>query len=105
MEKNEHDKIIAFDTLYTNNHIQMMKIVMPYFDEPMRGKLAVYIKYLEFQHTLERYRSHSYELSGCSFNKEEFNIKKLCSELLPFCTGEEKKVGANSRYFSFHGNV
>ena len=35
MEKNEHDKIIAFDTLYTNNHIQMMKIVMPYFDEPM----------------------------------------------------------------------
>lgn len=91
MEKNEHDKIIAFDTLYTNNHIQMMKIVMPYFDEPMRGKLAVYIKYLEFQHTLGRYRSHSYELSGCSFNKEEFNIKKLCSELLPFCTGEEKK--------------
>ncbi len=91
MEKNEHDKIIAFDTLYTNNHIQMMKIVMPYFDEPMRGKLAVYIKYLEFQHTLERYRSHSYELSGCSFNKEDFNIQKLCSELLPFCTGEEKK--------------
>lgn len=33
MEKNEHDKIIAFDTLYTNNHIQMMKIVMPYFDQ------------------------------------------------------------------------
>ena len=86
MEKNEHDKIIAFDTLYTNNHIQMMKIVMPYFDEPMRGKLAVYIKYLEFQHTLERYRSNSYELTGCSFNKKDFDIKKICSELLPFFT-------------------
>lgn len=91
MEKNEHDKIIAFDTLYTNNHIQMMKIVMPYFDEPMRGKLAVYIKYLEFRHTLDCYHSNSYELSGCSFNRKEFNMKKICSELLPFCTGEEKK--------------
>lgn len=91
METNEHDKIIAFDTLYTNNHIQMMKIVMPYFDGQMRRKLAVYIKYLEFRHTLDKYHSHSYELSGCSFEKEEFCINKICSELLPFCTGEEKK--------------
>lgn len=91
MEKNEHDKITAFDTLYTNNHIQMLKIVMPYFDEQMRRKLAVYIKYLELRHTLDCYHSHSYELSGCSFEKEEFNINKICSELIPFCTGEEKR--------------
>ncbi len=91
MEKDEQGKIIAFDTLYTNNHIQMLKILMPYFDEPERKKLAVFIKYLEFRHTLDQCYSHSYELSGCSFNKEEFNIHKICSELLPFCNGEEKK--------------
>ena len=51
METNEHDNIIAFDTLYTNNHIQMLKIVMPYFDARVQGQLAVYIKYLEFRHT------------------------------------------------------
>ncbi len=90
METNEHDKIIAFDTLYTNNHIQMLKIVMPYFDKQMQGKLAVYIKYLEFRHTLDQC-SHSHELSGCSFHKEEFNINKLCSELSPFCSGAEKE--------------
>lgn len=90
METNEHDKILAFDTLYTNNHIQMLKIVMPYFDGQMQGKLAVYIKYLEFRHTLD-HCSRSHELSGCSFHKEEFNINKLCSELSPFCSGAEKE--------------
>ncbi|NBI92172.1 hypothetical protein D3Z45_16745 [Lachnospiraceae bacterium] len=90
METSEHDKIIAFDTLYTNNHIQMLKIVMPYFDKQTQGKLAVYIKYLEFRHTLD-HCSHSYELSGCSFQKEDFNINKLCSELSPFCSNSEKE--------------
>lgn len=100
METKEHDKIIAFDTLYTNNHIQMLKIVMPYFDGPMQKMLAVYIKYLEFRHTLDRYRLPSYELNGCSSEKKEFDIGKICSELLPFCTPEEKKrLGQIAEFF------
>ncbi len=90
METNEHDNIIAFDTLYTNNHIQMLKIVMPYFDARVQGQLAVYIKYLEFRHTLD-YFSRPHELSGCSFHKEEFNINKICSQLSPFCSSAEKE--------------
>lgn len=90
METNEHDNIIAFDTLYTNNHIQMLKIVMPYFDAQAQGQLAVYIKYLEFRHTLDHF-SHPHELSGCSFHKEEFNINKICSQLSPFCNSAEKE--------------
>ena len=60
METNEHDNIIAFDTLYTNNHIQMLKIVMPYFDAQAQGQLAVYIKYLEFRHTLDYFSRAPY---------------------------------------------
>lgn len=97
MEKKEHDKITAFDTLFTTNHIQMLKIVMPYLDMSMRKKLAVYIKYLELQYTLSYYSSHSVELCGCamhskdSIEKEDFNISKICSEILPYCTAEEKQ--------------
>lgn len=97
MEKKEHDKIIAFDTLFTTNHIQMLKIIMPYLDAPMRKKMAVYIKYLELDYTISYYNSHSVELCGCCANpmdsskKEEFNIAKLCSEILPYCTAEEKQ--------------
>ena len=97
MEKKEQDKITAFDTLFTTNHIQMLKIVMPYLDASMRRQMAVYIKYLELQYTLSYYSSHSAALCGCSINpmdsgrKEDFNFNKICSEILPYCTAEEKQ--------------
>lgn len=102
MEQNGHDKITAFDTLFTTNHIQMLKILMPYFDPPVRKQLVVYIKYLELRYALSYFDSHSHELYGCAggygskdgadpFGKEEFNISKICSELLPYCTSDEKQ--------------
>lgn len=91
MDKKEHDKIIAFDTLFTTNHIQILKIVMTYCDYQLQKKLAVYIKYLELQYTLSYYTSHPSDLYGCSFTEKEFNISKLCSEILPFCTNDQKQ--------------
>ena len=81
METNEHDKIIAFDTLYTNNHIQMMKIVMPYFDGQMRRKLAVYIKYMEFQYTLTYFKLHP---AAAMPRETQPDAATMCSELAPF---------------------
>lgn len=91
MEKNPHDEITAFDTLYTTNHIQKLKILLPYFDYSIRQKLTVYIKYLEFQYTLTYIKSHPLEMCGCSHEKKELNINRLYSDLLPFCTPEEKE--------------
>lgn len=91
MEKNAHDEITAFDTLYTTNHIQMLKIVLPYFDHSIRKKLTVYIKYLELQYTLSYFKEHPNELCSCSYDKKEFNISQLCTDILPFCTSEEKQ--------------
>ena len=90
MEKQEHDRISAFDSLYTTNHIQIMKILLPYFDHPLHSRLAVYIKYLEFQYALSCFGSHSHELYGCSPGREDFNANSICAEILPFCTKEEK---------------
>lgn len=91
MDNREQGKITAFDTLFTTNHIQILKIVMSCLDPQMQKKLAVYIKYLEFQYTLSFLRSNPSELCGCSREKEEPDIGKLCSEILPYCTSEEKK--------------
>lgn len=94
MEKNEHDKISTFDTLFATNHTQMMKIVMPYLEQEQQKQIAVFIKYLEFQYTLSYFNSSPSELYSCSNHsipKEEFNVNKICSEVLPYCTNEEKK--------------
>lgn len=92
MEKNEHEEIIAFDTLYTTNHIAMLKIVMPYFDHPLQPYLAVYIKFLELQYALSFSRSHPHELYGCSVKKKKFDAGKICSDILPLCTEQEKQM-------------
>ena len=103
MEKNGHEKITAFDTLFTTNHIQMLKILMPYLEPPMQKQMAVYIKYLELRYAMSCLDSHPHELYGCAgghnnplggsgpFAKEEFHIGKICSELIPYCTDEEKQ--------------
>lgn len=49
----ENEAVIAFDTLYTQNHIQILKILLPYFDPYGQNHLAVWIKYLELRYTLE----------------------------------------------------
>lgn len=103
MENNGHDKITAFDTLFTTNHIQMLKILMPYFEPSMQKQLVVYIKYLELRYALSCLDSRSHELYGCAgrhgsspgqaepFGKEDFNIEKICTELIPYCTNDEKQ--------------
>lgn len=90
MGKNEHEEIIAFDTLYTTNHIAMLKVLMPYFDTSFQQHLAIYIKFLELQYTLSLSRPH--ELRDCSSQKKEFDIKNICSDILPFCTESEKRT-------------
>ena len=54
----ENEAVIAFDTLYTQNHIQILKILLPYFDPYGQSHLAVWIKYLELRYTLEYVSRH-----------------------------------------------
>ena len=49
----ERDPIFAFDTLYTNPQIQLLKLSMPLLPSDYHSFLAVYIKFLELRHTLE----------------------------------------------------
>ena len=49
MEPQEQQAVIAFDTLYTNNHIQILKILLPLFDAQSRRHLTVLIKFMELE--------------------------------------------------------
>lgn len=90
MDIKESDKIAAFDTLYTNNHIQMMKIILPLLDKSMRLKMAVYIKFLEFQHTLKLAGNPSFAYGLSSAEQETVDFSALCDELLPYCDEAER---------------
>lgn len=48
----DQDTIYAFDTLYTNQQIQILKLAIPLLPPVYRSFLAVYIKFLELKYTI-----------------------------------------------------
>lgn len=88
MDSKEYNKITAFDSLFTTNHIQMLKIMLPYIGSNAQKSLAVCIKYMELQYTIDFYRN--YPLSPCLAPEESFDFGKMCKELIPYCTPGEK---------------
>lgn len=91
METNDRSKVAAFDTLFSSNHIQMLKVMLPYMDNQTQKSLAVYIKFLELNYTIEYYKKNPYPLCGCMEKESAPDIKMLCTELLPYCTEPERK--------------
>lgn len=90
MEFSENNKVSAFDALFCTNHIQMLKVLLAYTDHQTQKSLAVYIKFLELQYTIEYYQNNPYPLCGCSARDQSFDFRKICEELLPYCTQEER---------------
>ena len=86
-DREQPDKIQAFDALFTTNHIQMYKILLPYLEASLQKQLAVYIKYMEFQYTLTYFKLHP----KASMPREtQPDAAAMCGELAPFCSSSEK---------------
>ncbi len=82
MEKRDNDSIQAYDTLYTTNQIQILKILLPYCGQDIRRSLAVLIKFLELQYTLAFTRTHP----EC-FREPPlpFSLNDLCDRIKGYC--------------------
>lgn len=100
-QANSTDKIMAFDTIFTNNHIKMLKVLVFYLDSPLQKMLAVYIKFLELQHAMKYINANFLPLlsrTECPSTSptlsgflENLDINALCHEILPYCTGAESE--------------
>lgn len=91
MDEKDQDYVLAFDTLFTTNRIQIMKALLPYFDPAMQKHLAVYIKCQELQYTISYFQKHPYQICAqkTPLTKESFH--KISAGLLPYCNEAEKK--------------
>lgn len=90
MTENGQEKIAAFDTLFTNNQIQMLKILLTYMKPTQQKNMAVYIKFMELQYTISFFKIHPSSTLP-NFRKEEnLNASRLCDEILPLCNPSEQ---------------
>lgn len=90
MEQNKSDKVLIFDTLYTTNHIQMLKIFLSFLEEPMQKNLAVFIKYLELQYTISFFQRKETEINICGGKHQPLNPDECLDELKSYCNEDEK---------------
>ena len=86
------EAIIAFDTLYTTNHMQMLKLLFPYLDMEIRHKAAMFIKWQELLYTMNSVRYYSARCRMGHGKKKELDIASLLPLLSPYCSEEEKNM-------------
>ena len=88
-EKNK-DKILAFDTLFTTNQIQMYKILLSYITPTAQKQFAIYIKFMELQYTISFFQNHPYAVLKELPMEETPSSGKMIDEILPFCDNSQK---------------
>ena len=98
MEDQGSKTITAFDSLFTTNRIQMLKILLPRLIPRQQGGFAIYIKLLELQYTFSFLRLHpgmqlfgdARHLSADFFKEDNEDTLTLLDELLPFSGPQER---------------
>ena len=85
------DAILAFDTLYTTNHMKILKLLLPYLEPEHQKKLAVFIKWQELMFTLNFFQRYSASLYSPDFTqKKKLDFSTLLPVLSPYCSENEK---------------
>ena len=95
MEDIRQGSVAAFDAQFTNNQICKLKVLIRFLDPSMQRSIAVCIKFMELQYTLQlsRHPVHRVKstLPGAVNEESDFDFDKVCDELLPYCDAREKQ--------------
>ncbi len=85
MEQHGQDRVEAFDARFTDNGIRKLKVILPYFPPASQRFLAIFIKLQELKHAAAT------QAAGDASPAEDFDFDRLCLDMLPYCTKEEKQ--------------
>lgn len=92
MEELNDDCIRKFDTKYSTNKIQCLKIISSHVTPNIQNLLAVYIKFLEIRLCLSRLDNH-FNLNEIAHCTDQINIPNLISDIMPYLSpSEQEKV-------------
>lgn len=83
------EKIYAFDSLYTTNHIQMLKVLLPCLNPSLQKALTLYIKFLELFYAIQFLSTHPYAIKGCVFDQSSFDLDKFTKDIEPYMSASE----------------
>jgi len=88
-ETHEIDPVTAFDTLYTSNQMQMLKIVLPFMQENIQRFIVIYIKFSELMIALRFAKSIA---DGTLPVRKETDISSMLKYLSPYLSDSERDM-------------
>ncbi len=87
MEENPTLKMTDFDCLVTNESLQILKALLPYFPANGRHFLSVYAKIMEMQNTMRVFSQPGGGLSICSEKeREHLDFPTLIGQIREYCS-------------------
>lgn len=103
MEKRPPRPMTLFDELTMPPQFRMMKLMLPYTPATMRPMLAIFIKFMELQHTIQLFSQNPNALSPTqdSFSEGRENTQgfslHMIEEILPYLSPQEQEMFENMR--------
>ncbi len=84
--------LTPFDAMTQSRQLQMLKTMVPYMKTGQQKHLAVLIKYMELQNTIQVFSKEENMISMCSIPENENHMLAMLDDLKKFCTDKERET-------------
>ena len=84
--------LTPLDQIANQNHLQLIKAMLPYIPTQKQKSFSVIIKLMEMQNIIHFYNQHQNFLHCCSTSEQPSGILDLLTELRNYCTDTEQAL-------------
>lgn len=84
--------LTALDQIANQNHLQMVKAMLPYLPHSHQKMLSMVIKMQELQNVAKYFRQSPLQLKSCSAGQEPVHLPDMLSDIRNYCDENEKKM-------------
>ena len=82
--------LTPLDQIDNQNHLQLIKAILPYIQPQNQKLLSVMIKMLELQNILRFYKQNANCISACNTEAERPGMLDILTNIRNYCEGEEQ---------------
>lgn len=84
--------LTPIDQIANQNHLQLIKAVLPYIQPQNQKMLSIMIKMIELQNILHFYEQNLSCISACSTEPEHPGMLDILTNIRNYCEGEEQGI-------------
>lgn len=84
--------LTPIDQIANQNHLQMIKAILPYMQQWNQKFFSVMIKIIEMQNIIRFYDRNQGYLQACGMSTEASGMLDILNDIRNYCEGEEQRM-------------